>query len=251
MYRRGEYEWTINYIIQFFLSFKDQCYSEYSNQLIASGVIATVLLIYLFVSHVWFCVRVRKKRTRLPYIQEPLNNHEYDEIGPISNQEVNGHPLTTGHQELNQPVIILQYPQDESATTNRDSQDPMNDNTDISSTVSEQDRTSNELQQVIPSERKMHDIRSNALHDVTTYNEQMSGDKPATSTNQDGVSKTSSTGNDQDSNRTSTHSTNSDESSGSILGCVGISDGYENPYQSMMPANQELYQYCDLTNISE
>ncbi|CAC5412439.1 unnamed protein product [Mytilus coruscus] len=223
---------------QFQILIDDQCYNEYSNQLIASGSIATVLLIYLFISHVWFCVRVRKKRTMQPNIQEPLNNHAYDEIGPITNQEVNGNPLTTGHQELNRPVIILQYPQDESATTNRNSQDPVNDSTDMFSTVSEQDFT-------------MHDIRSTALHGVTTYEERISDDEASTSTDQDGVSEPFRTGNDQGSNIKSKDSTSSDESSGSTLGYISISDGYENPYQSMMPVDQEFHQYCDLTNIPE
>ncbi|CAG2222117.1 unnamed protein product [Mytilus edulis] len=226
----------------------NHCFNEDNIQIIASGSIATVIIIYLFISHVCFCVRVRKKRTMQSNIQEPLNNHVYDYIGPITNQEVNEHLLTTGNQELNQHIGVLQYPQDESATTHRNSPDPMNDNmenTDIS--VSEQERSSNELHHGNPSE--LHDNRSTVLHDVTTYNEQISGDEPATSTDQDCVSMTSSAGNNQDSNRMSEHSTSSDESIGSILGCVGISDGYENPYQSMMPANQELHQYCDLTNI--
>lgn len=182
-------------------------------------------------------------------MQEPLNNHGYDEIGPITNQEVNEHLLTTGRQEFNQLVGVLQYPHDASATTNSNSQDPMNDNTYISSTVSEQYRSSNELQQVNPSERSMHDIRSTSLHDITTNNEGIPSNEAAPSAGHDGMSRPFRTGNDQDSNRMSKHSTSSDESSGSTLGCVSFSDGYENPYQSMMPANQEIHQYCNLKNI--
>ncbi|VDI81050.1 Hypothetical predicted protein [Mytilus galloprovincialis] len=230
----------------------NHCFNEDKIQIIASGSIATVIIIYLLISHICFFARVIKRRTMQSNIQGPLNNHAYDEIRPITNQEGNEHLLTTGHQELNQQIGVLQYPQDESATTNRSSSDQMNDNmdnTDISSTVSEQERSSIELHHGNPSE--LHDNRSTLLHDVTTYNEQISADEPATSTDQDGVAQPFRTGNDQDSSRMSKNSTSSDESNGSTLGCVSFSDGYENPYQSIMTANQETHHYCDLTNIPE
>lgn len=143
-----------------------------------------------------------------PNIQELLHNHVYDEIGPITSQEVNEHLFTTGHQELDQ-----QYPQNESTTTNRNSEDQMNDIMDtigISSTVSEQERSSNELQQVNPSERSMNDIRTTALHDVTTNNEGIPSDEAAPSADQDDMSQPFRTANEQGSNRMLKHSTSTD-----------------------------------------
>lgn len=222
-----------------------KCNTTDKTQFIVNSSIATFVSIYIIVSHVYFCVRVRMRRNTQPYIREDRNNYTYDEIGSIAYQDAIVHLLPTINLELIQQIRRPTNSQTETATSNTNNQLLMNENTDLSSNISEQERTSNELLPVNLSDATLHTTSSVPV-DVNTHNENSWGDDAASLTDLD---ERDQDHNSLNSNRTSTSSSSSDESNGAILAGVSLSDGYEHPYQSILPANQKLHHYCDLTNI--
>ncbi|CAC5426679.1 unnamed protein product [Mytilus coruscus] len=216
--------------------------------IISSGI-AAVLLFYIIVNRIRFKVNERLLRSRQRSSAD-LHYHTYDEIGSISNQEVNIIRLAIDQQGSSQQTRIISSSQTRGTQTDINNQLTLNYTTEAPSAVSTQECSEDTgLQNVtleatidVSSPLYTEDIR----HSFRTY---------------DAEAVTSSDGSGHNqyedwsiSNGTSRCSTDSTESNMCSLNPtsfnINVGDGYENPYQIIMQESQDNHQYSSISNQS-
>ena len=194
--------------------------------------IATCLLVYIVVSHIFVCVRHR--RTRRSIVSESLLEDMYDEIGTISYQTVNVSPLPTAQSERVQQFRRIRSLQPESSTSNVNNQFTT-------------DRTFNTSSRLSVQEYQPNALHINNIFGVT------SNVSPVISTND--IAHIQIRQHWSNSNRQSTISSISEDSSSGSSGATqiafNIDEGYENPYQIVIKEGQDSHTYSHLTKQSE
>lgn len=193
--------------------------------------IATCLLVYIVLSHIFVCVRHR--RTRRSIVSESLLEDMYDEIGTISDQTVNISPLPTAQSERVQQFRRIRSLQPESSTSNVNNQLTT-------------DRTFNTSSRLSVQEYQPNALHINNIFGVT------SNVSPVIATND--IAHIQIRQHSSNSNRQSTISSSSEDSSSGSSDATqipfNIDEGYENPYQIVIKG-QDSHTYSHLTKQSE
>ncbi|VDI73384.1 Hypothetical predicted protein [Mytilus galloprovincialis] len=194
--------------------------------------IATCLLVYIVLSHIFVCVRHR--RTRRSIVSESLLEDMYDEIGTISYQTVNISPLPTAQSERVQQFSRIRSLQTESSTSNVNNQLTT-------------DRTFNTSSRLSVQEYQPNALHINNIFGVT------SNVSPVIATND--IAHIQIRQHSSNSSRQSTISSSSEDSSSGSSGATqiafNIDEGYENPYQIVIKEGQDIHTYSHLTKQSE
>lgn len=105
--------------------------------------IASILLVYIIIIHVYICVKhIRERNQRNHYIEEGNNYHPYDEIGTISFRN-----LRSLDTEPNEVVHLLEQ-HDASFSTNPNQQPIDNDTAELTTDVFDDDLSQHQISDV-------------------------------------------------------------------------------------------------------
>ncbi|CAG2211979.1 unnamed protein product [Mytilus edulis] len=215
--------------------------------IISSGI-AAVILSYIIVNRICIKVNERLLRNRQRSSGD-LHYHTYDEIGPISNQEVNNVRLATDQQGLSQQTGIISSSQTVGTQTDINNQLTLNYTTEAPSTVSKQEISENTVEQ---------NVALNATMNLssTLYTEEIRHDfsryvaETITSSDGSGHNKYEDWSISSGTSRCSADSTESNMCSYNPTSFNINDNEYENPYQIIIQESQDTHQYSSISNQS-
>lgn len=219
-------------------------------RLITSSSLASGLLVYIVVLYICIFVRHRIKRTDRGFIPELLHYHNYDEIGPFSNEATNTRRIATNQIEHFSETTFVSGQQNESITTNING--PVSINGSTSSRDSLQESQLDAAQRSFNAETAIdtssplpfEEIR----HSNGSYNEDSSGSTDESL--QSFQRRSPQHEHSSNSKNTSTCSSTIDQSEMETSLGLNIGDGYENPYQIVIHENQGTHQYSSMMDQS-
>ncbi|XP_052084700.1 uncharacterized protein LOC127721926 [Mytilus californianus] len=205
--------------------------------------IATIIFVYLMITHVCVCVKHIKTRDQIHHnVEEDHNYHTYDEIGTISYRAVRTMRLSDTNDNQGQ-FRTEQHEVGISTGVNLQSTD--DDSTELIIGVPD-----NGLQQSDTADgqvRRMHisiDDRNSSSTDLSHI---QSTDIPSfeNTLNCDQTNEQIHTETPSDQHSQTSIDSESETSQNVMVGSDG--DGYENPYQIVLQDHQDSYQYTQIT----
>lgn len=211
--------------------------------------IAAVLLFYIILNRIRFKVNERLLRNRQSSSGD-LHYHTYDEIGPISNQEVNVIRLATDQQGLSQQTRIISSSQTVGTQTDINNQLTLNYTTEAPSTVPTQEYSENTVNGNVALNTTMH-LSSTLYTEEIRHDFSRNDAETITLSDGSGHNQYEDWSISRGTSRCSTDSTESNMCSYNPTSFnINVDDGYEHPYQIIIQESQDTHQYSSISNRS-